>query len=215
MYFTFLLCNPSRFAERALDHSRQFILLESLFAGIPNAFLDQFAFGRSLADFCVWETSKDHFQTSCRGNVLTRLCFLNVRCGNFRIGFVPPSVRKLRICRSYQRYPTETRLFPREGVVVDLSENALYGEVDLTALPVNLEALNLMHNSLSGELNLLHLPRRLRKLFLAVNSFCNEVVFVANVPSSLELIDLPKNEIRQVEALTADDAKFLPKVRIN
>ena len=157
------------------------------------------------ADICSWcEASTPErpliletqgFQVACVDNVLQCIYLRQMPAlgihGSYNIKYTPSTVQKLYVNFCAQSFRIDTRVFPREAVVIDLSSNEIYGCPDLAVLPAHLELLSLHWNRISGPIALLHLPQTLKTLHLHGNSRLKQsVVYYDKVPESLGTVEI-------------------------
>mmetsp|Transcript_34166 Transcript_34166/g.53420 ORF Transcript_34166/g.53420 Transcript_34166/m.53420 type:complete len:228 (-) Transcript_34166:70-753(-) len=129
-----------------------------------------------------------------------RCVFWGKNCGNFLVGYLPPSTTGIQVSTSGQKYQLITRALPKYAVQVDFSYNYLFGGIDLQTLPLKLVELNLQQNSLSGSLSFFHLPSRIQVINLSENRILEsgQNIYVGEIPESLRRVNLRETPIRHV-----------------
>ena len=139
----------------------------------------------------------------CTDGVLTSILYHTWPLGNFRIAFVPPTVKQLEISGCYQSYTVDTRRFPRSSQIIQLNRNRIHGSIDLTSLPSRLLEFSIRQNELTGSINLTKLPHSLIFLQIDTNHIEQDALYYDNLPPSIGHISLNgcHMRIRQIYAL--------------
>ena len=117
------------------------------------------------------------------------------------MGFVPSSVRRIRINQTPLKIPLQTRLLPKSLVTADISWNRIFGTLEVSYLPTEIYSFNVSHNHISGPLYLHHFPHKLRYLDVSYNRIRDRVLYCDVLPESIEQINLYKNKIHCVQPI--------------
>ena len=189
-------------------------LLLAVFEDISSSLVRFLSFNEPQRKVCAWRQqgfksgTVDYFHIVCEWNEIKSFEVLNIReQGNYKYAYAPHSARVLHIENCDQFYQLETRLLPKSAVSISLARNVIYGTIDLQSLPPNLESIDLHDNAISGRIHLFKLPRTLKNIRLADNKIKQSVLYFADLPESLSLIDLRRNEVRSVrQLLKVDDS---------
>ncbi|KNH02435.1 leucine-rich repeat protein [Perkinsela sp. CCAP 1560/4] len=190
----------------------QTFLMIRFYSEISAEGLQEMSHNDKMRDYCEW------LYTDCTDGVVTGVGCYGKNYGHFAIHTLPPTVATLAIVNSYQSYTLHTRAFPRDLISCDLSQNNLFGPVELRTLPSKLVGLMLPQNQLIGPIDLTSLPQTLKYLYLHRNSIWQAVVLYSDLPPNIETIMLsdyrasqPSNRIGRVRALYPESRLKNPK----
>ncbi|KNH07177.1 leucine-rich repeat protein [Perkinsela sp. CCAP 1560/4] len=158
-----------------------------------------------LTDHCLGWSG-----VTCVEDVIVKVKYTKLLYGNFNIRALPPTVTFLQVFACQQKYALETRTLPRAAETVWLHRNRLFGSVELRTLPPRLCWMSLLRNELRGPIILTNLPFTLQSLQIGDNKIRQDIVYYANLPPSIRMIDLmnirgrtPINEIRALNPAEA------------
>ena len=192
----------------------QSALMETFFANVDRGNIPLFSFG-AHDDYCKWRG------VTCENGVVIEIKYSTIAYSshgtNFQIEYAPNTVRvlELRMCR--QEYQLQTRRLPRDCECIRFDSNRIYGTVDLRHLPDGMRVFRVEQNKITGPIELTMLPPRLEILDLSRNRIKQRVVYLENLPETLERITLDAvygtNKIRSVEPLSDADAEIWESVR--
>ena len=138
-----------------------------------------------LTDHCLGWSG-----VTCVEDVIVKVKYTKLLYGNFNIRALPPTVTFLQVFACQQKYALETRTLPRAAETVWLHRNRLFGSVELRTLPPRLCWMSLLRNELRGPIILTNLPFTLQSLQIGDNKIRQDIVYYANLPPSIRMIDL-------------------------
>ena len=206
--FHFFCADHAELSQKHIDTvDLQRVLLGLAFERFPDEALQQLSKGKEMNDFCSWydeDTLGHKFRVRCDSQILQSLTMYGVRLGNLNIEYLPSTIEYLSVEFCDQSYQLETRRLPRMIKKVQLSNNHIHGNIDLTALPGRLDTLSANMNDIRGEIFLAHLPPNLKWLSLSHNKIRQKTVYFHNLPPTLARVDVSQNNIKEVRPLTAD-----------
>ena len=173
--------------------------LEDVSKGLKNFLAEGYS------DLCQWRRrgssggSIEYFFVDCADKMLKHFQLHNFGDqGNVRYGYFPSTVVRLEIINCSQMYPFESRLLPRDVQNVSFADNVLYGTADLQGLPRKIMRLDLSKNVIGGTIRLSDLPPNLEWLSLNRNKLKADVLRYAELPDSVQQIDLRGNAIHTI-----------------
>ena len=165
--------------------------MTSFFTDIESAFLLQISHGNLESYVCGWPNGLNWVGVGSVEGVIGAVEYDRVTSGNFHIEYLPQTVKRIHITRCRQKFiDFDTRLLPRDTESIILTSNHFEGKFNLRELPMGLRELNMRLNFLRGPLSFTNLPTRMRILNLAHNRLRQDTIYYANLPNTLEYIDL-------------------------
>ena len=195
--------------QNLTDADMQSALMERFFAMIDRGNILLFSFG-AHDDYCKWRG------VTCENGVVKEIKYSTIAYSshgtNFQVEYTPGTVRALEVRMCRQEYQLQTRRLPRDCEFIRFDVNRIYGTVDLRRLPYGMRVFRVEQNKITGPIELTMLPPRLEILDLSRNRIKQRVVYLENLPATIQRITLDvihnTNKIRSVEPLSDKDAKI-------
>ncbi|KNH08192.1 hypothetical protein XU18_1200 [Perkinsela sp. CCAP 1560/4] len=200
------------------------ILVDSLMVDINLGLIRYLSRKGSVTDLCNYRPvgragklcTSEYFSVKCADGELRVFEVSNFReQGNYRYEYLPQSVESLMIKNCDQMYELRVRLLPAKAQLIVLSDNVIYGSIDLTCLPDELEHFDVSGNVISGQITLTRLPLKLVELNMSQNRIKQKVVYCNALPETIRSVNLRGNKIRrirQLDGIHAEDFERLSAV---
>ena len=131
----------------------------------------------------------------------------------FRIRFLPNSVTLIDVQRNFINDTLDTRQLPLELTFLNITKNLYHGTCDLRKLPRRLEHLIARHNEFESVGAIDNLPPHIVGLFFTRNKMKHSVVFVGEIPPSLQAANFNSSGVKRLKVLPWVDLDA-SKVRI-
>ena len=203
----FVVCIDSIAQDYSFLHTAQEALMREFFRDIDESELLKIARGNLDSPVCGWPDEQNWDGVGSAFGVIENILYTGIKNhGEFRLEFLPQTVESIAITCCRQDIPfLNTRLLPRCAKVIDLRSNHIGGSLKLHTLPEGLEVFNMRLNYTTGPISLTNLPRKLRKLNFSHNRIRQSVIYYANLPETLTIVDLfCAGRIGSIKALYSD-----------
>ena len=131
----------------------------------------------------------------------------------FCIRFLPNSVTLIDVQRNFINDTLDTRQLPLELTFLNITKNLYHGTCDLRKLPRRLEHLIASHNEFESVGAMDNLPPHIVGIFFTGNKMKHSVVFVGEIPPSLQAANFISSGVKRLKVLPWVDLDT-SKVRI-
>ena len=187
--------------SQPLQIERQNILLETFFSTIDSAYMNERMGGQTTRETCEWGGNSHNFAIRCIDGIVNSMCFESVYQGNFSIEFLPTTIEQIILRRCNQKYQLQTRMLPKGMKWLYLTNNLLFGTIDIQNLPRHMRVFDVSKNNINGPIILRGLPKTICNLCVSQNDIQQEVLYYDDLPGSLIWVSLGGNRIHSIQPI--------------
>ena len=203
MLSLFLSATDVQALPLALAHiEMQNALIQAVFQDIDPDVLHAISQGEALENLCGWPRfiqDDQIFGVTCHKTTPMQLGFVGfANIDRIHYEYLPPFTECFTIMRCAQCYALHTRLLPRGLRELNMSQNKIYGTIDMQNLPQKIEVFDVSRNLITGPISLRGLPPTLRDAYLWNNRIDQRLLPCDPLPSNVMCIALRGNSIGEV-----------------
>ena len=187
--------------SQQLEIDRQTILLETFFSTIDSAYMNEQMGDQTIREACEWGRHLARFAIRCIDGIVNIMFFVSVNKGNFLIAYLPRSIEHIVLCGCDQEYQLQTRMLPMRMSSMDLSDNYLFGTIDLQHLPPRMQSFDVSNNAIEGPIILRDLPETIENIWMDQNNIQQDVLYYGNLSDKLIKVSLERNDIRSIRPI--------------